>query len=567
MNKNRYRIIFSKAKNMFIAVAENIKSQSKTSGQTVATNLSVETDSTSFHQLWQVKSIVASMSLFMAFSPVYANIQVDPGAAAANRAVVGVGKNAQGQNVPVVNIQTAKNGISHNVYKQFDVLQPGVVLNNSRGGAKSVIVGNVAANPFLNTGEARVILNEVNSTAATQFLGNLEVAGQRADVIIANPSGIVVNGGGFINANKGILTTGKPQMNADGSLKQFVVDQGKVTINGGANNLGLGGNNNNAEFVDIYARALEMNAQLHAKQGINVITGANTISADLENVTDKTSTAAKPALAVDVKALGGMYANNIFIMGTEKGLGVSNAGTLRAVNNLVVTSAGQVQHSGTMESTSPTQGMLNIQTTGTGAEANITSSGLISSKGLLNINSGSDLNITAKEVKVDVGTVSPLILSAKGNLNIAAKANVRNFSTDKGDIYLDGKNITVGAGALIGGNGSVNLNATDGNVLINKTSSLSARYDLGIQAKDSINIDASSIWATKGDVNLISLGTKDTSFLNITNTKLSSGKDFNISGANNVKLNSSIVQESSSNINLYANNNLDIGDDINKVNF
>lgn len=29
MNKNCYRIIFSKAKNMFIAVAENIKSQTR----------------------------------------------------------------------------------------------------------------------------------------------------------------------------------------------------------------------------------------------------------------------------------------------------------------------------------------------------------------------------------------------------------------------------------------------------------------------------------------------------------------------------------------------------------
>ncbi|MFH4117729.1 filamentous hemagglutinin N-terminal domain-containing protein, partial [Acinetobacter baumannii] len=90
-----------------------------------------------------------------------------------------------------------------------------------------------------------------------RFEGNLEVAGQMADVIIANPSGINIKGGGFINANKAIFTTGKPQLNADGSIQQFNVSQGKVTITAPTNSiLGLGGNNNNANYVDIYARAL-----------------------------------------------------------------------------------------------------------------------------------------------------------------------------------------------------------------------------------------------------------------------------------------------------------------------
>lgn len=49
-----------------------------------------------------------------------------------------------------------------------------------------------------------------------------------------------------------------------------------------------------------------------------MIAGANNVSADLQDVTSKTGTGTAPTLAVDVKALGGMYANNIYLMGTEK---------------------------------------------------------------------------------------------------------------------------------------------------------------------------------------------------------------------------------------------------------
>ncbi|MFX7973175.1 hypothetical protein ABTK40_20460, partial [Acinetobacter baumannii] len=85
-----------------------------------------------------------------------------------------------------------------------------------------------------------------------------------------------------------------------------------------------------------YARALDLNAQLHATNDIQVIIGANTVSSDLKNIASISGTGTVPTLAVDVKALGGMYANNIYLMGTEKGLGVTNAGTIQAVNNLVI---------------------------------------------------------------------------------------------------------------------------------------------------------------------------------------------------------------------------------------
>lgn len=563
MNKNRYRVVYNKARQMFMAVAENVKSQTKNSGQSTASSSVIE-QSQPFHQLWQVKCLVASMSLWMPLAPVYAQIQADNSANAGNRPVIGVGQNGQGQNVPVVNIQTPTNGVSHNIYKQMDVLPEGVVLNNSRTGANSALVGTVGANPFLAQGEARIILNEVNSNVATRFEGNLEVAGQRADVIIANPAGINIQGGGFINANKAILTTGKPQLNADGSIQQFIVDQGKITVSAkSGSSLGLGGNNNNADYVDLYARALELNAQLYANKDIQAITGANNISADLQQLSNRTGTSTTPTLAIDVKNLGGMYANNIYLLGNEKGLGVSNAGTIRAVNNLVITSAGKIEHTGSLESTSNTQGLVSLQTTQTGDNGNINSSGSISSKSMLSIDAANHLNITGNQVIVNQGVVSPLLLSAKGDINVSNAAKIKNFNSG-GDIYLDAKNINLAENTDIGSNGQTNLNSS-GKIDAKKGSKITSISSLNLSAKEAITLTDTSLVAlrnTDGNINLqSSSSTENQGNITLQGVSLQAGKDLNLYGTGNVilsSLNFTLLNGSSTlqNINAYSGMNL-----------
>lgn len=532
MNKNRYRIIFSKAKNMFVAVAENIKSQSKVTGQsTHSLSITELADSKSFHQLWQVKSIVASMSLFMAFSPVYAQMQADPNAAASQRAIIGVGQNQQGQNVPVVNIQTPKNGVSHNVYNQFDVLQSGVVLNNSRNGAGSVIVGQVGANPYLQTGEARVILNEVNSAAASRFEGNLEVAGQRADVIIANPSGINIQGGGFINANKAIFTTGKPQLNEDGSIKQFVVDQGKINVSSNGNNLGLGGNNNNADYVDIYAKAVELNAQVHANQALQVVTGSNTISDDLSSITPNYDNSTTPTFALDVKALGGMYANNIYIIGTDKGLGVSNAGIIQSPQSLVITSAGKIENTGAIQNTNPQDSLLSIST---GDGADIVSSGSMITNGNLFLESGQNITLDkARLEKHGADNQNIISVSAKGDVNLQNSTNVQNFG-EGGNLYIDASNINLGNDINIGVNGSIFLDAKQ-NLNATAVRNISSIYDINLSGGDLLTLNNTPVWANSGNINLGT--TKQNSNLAVNSTSLNAEKDLNIYGAGTVSIN------------------------------
>ena len=157
-----------------------------------------------------------------------AQITADPSAAANQRATVLQTANA----IPQVNIQTPSSaGVSRNSYSQFDVQRNGVILNNARTATQTQIGGWVQGNPWLSAGSAKVILNEVNSSHPSQLKGYIEVAGPRAEVVIANPAGIHINGGGFINASKATLTTGTPTLNQS-QIDNYRVLGGSIAIDG-----------------------------------------------------------------------------------------------------------------------------------------------------------------------------------------------------------------------------------------------------------------------------------------------------------------------------------------------
>ncbi|TVS40503.1 filamentous hemagglutinin N-terminal domain-containing protein, partial [Xylella fastidiosa] len=89
--------------------------------------------------------------------------------------------------------------------------------------AQTHLAGTVQGNPWLAAGTAKIILNEVNSSSPTQLHGSMEVAGARAQLIIANPSGITCNGCCVINAHQLTLTTGTPVFNTRGALEHYRV--------------------------------------------------------------------------------------------------------------------------------------------------------------------------------------------------------------------------------------------------------------------------------------------------------------------------------------------------------
>ncbi|WP_373326839.1 two-partner secretion domain-containing protein, partial [Cronobacter turicensis] len=259
--------------------------------------------------------LIISLLVWQPVAPAFAAAMTPTGPTAMDKA---------GNGVPVVNIARPNAaGISHNQFKDYNVGQEGVILNNATGQLnKTQLGGLIQNNPNLKAGqEARGIINEVTGGSRSQLNGYTEVAGKAANVMVANPYGITCNGCGFINTPNVTLTTGEPVLDAAGNLSALEVTRGTITVEG----KGLDASQSDA--LSIISRATEVNAAIHARD-LNVTAGANRVSADGSR-TALAGEGSAPVVAVDTGALGGMYANRIRLVSGDKGVGV-NLGNLNA---------------------------------------------------------------------------------------------------------------------------------------------------------------------------------------------------------------------------------------------
>ena len=304
----------------------------------------------------------------------------------------GAGMDKAANGVPVVNIASPNGaGISHNRFTDYNVGKEGLILNNATGKLNPTQLGGlIQNNPNLKAGgEAKGIINEVTGGNRSLLQGYTEVAGKAANVMVANPYGITCDGCGFINTPHATLTTGRPVMNADGSLQALEVTEGSITINGA----GLDGTRSDA--VSIIARATEVNAALHAKD-LTVTAGANRVTAD-GRVSALKGEGDVPKVAVDTGALGGMYARRIHLTSTESGVGV-NLGNLYARDgDITLDASGRLTVNNSLATGAVTAKSQGVTLTGdhkAGGNLSVSSrSDIVLSNGTLN--SDKDLSLTA----------------------------------------------------------------------------------------------------------------------------------------------------------------------------
>ena len=353
MNKRHYKVIFSRVLNQLVVVSELAKSQGKAQSE----NVSSEQEKTGlFSTALSLNPIHFSLMLALGFVFLSPSVHAEDMAIRADKSAPG---NQQptvlqtGNGLPQVNIQTpSAGGVSRNQYSQFDVAEKGAVLNNARKAAQTQMAGWVQGNPNLARGEAKVILNEVNSANPSRLKGYVEVAGKKADVVIANPSGIQCDGCGVINAGRTTLTTGKADVE-NGELKGYRVKGGKVTVGQ------KGMDNSQSDYTDIIAEKAEINGGVWSKKGIKVTTGKNNVDRTNDSVvyvgdkiTDKTDHTSdtqgeNQSYSVDVSQLGGMYAEKIHLVDNGQGLGVRNAGHIGAsAGDVKIDSQGRIVNEG-----------------------------------------------------------------------------------------------------------------------------------------------------------------------------------------------------------------------------
>lgn len=234
---------------------------------------------------------------------------------------------------PVVRITRPDSaGISHNKWTAFDVPLQGLVLNNATGATTSALVGSLGANANLNGTAARLILNEVTSNRPSMLLGLIEVAGQAARVVIANPNGITCDGCGFINTSHVQLTTGRSDRLDD--VMRFDVTQGRIDI--GASGLAA-----LAIRLDLIAHTLRSTGPITTQSALTVIAARAMVDADSlvmrgnEEPTDDPYPQQLPdVFAIDIGQ--SVTAASIQLIAVGEELGVRAAAPLLAVEDIVI---------------------------------------------------------------------------------------------------------------------------------------------------------------------------------------------------------------------------------------
>ena len=438
MNKRHYKVIFSRVLNQLVVVSELAKSQGKAQSE----NMSLEQEKTRlFSTALSLNPIHFSLMLALGFVFLSPSVQAEDMAIRADKSAPG---NQQptvlqtGNGIPQVNIQApSQAGVSRNQYSQFDVAEKGAVLNNARKASQTQMAGWVQGNPNLARGEAKVILNEVNSANPSRLKGYVEVAGKKADVVIANPSGIQCDGCGVINAGRATFTTGKAEVE-NGELKGYRVQGGKVSVGQ------KGMDTSKADYTDIIADKAEIKGGVWGNK-VKVTTGKNKVDRTNDSVvyvgdkntneTDRTSESQNgqtQTYSVDVGQLGGMYAEKIHLVDNGQGLGVRNAGHIgAAAGEVKIDSQGKVINSGTISSTQ--QADIN-------AQKSIENTGKIETK-QGNVSLRSQANVAQH------GS----IVSRQGGISVQAKDNLTQTGETvvKGNVTYQAKNIEASKGALI----------------------------------------------------------------------------------------------------------------------
>lgn len=363
------------------------------------------------------------------------------------------------QGVEIINIaKPSEAGLSHNKYNHFNVEKSGAVLNNARQAGKSELAGNLKANPHLNTQSAKVILNEVVSRNPSKLAGKQEVFGDKADYVLANPNGISVEGGGFVNTARASLVVGKPNVSGgkltgyDVTGDKALTTQGKMTA---------------SSEVDLIAPQVSIGGNIQTKAGVNVVMGKNKIAREADGAL-KITTTQKTGQVLDGKVVGSIQAGRIRLHSADDRATITTQGANLEAKAVEITGGNAKLHGEISRKNDRTprkitrQGTVNVMEHGSESTENYKATRVKADKFVVNVANKADVSgadIQAAQTDIRGGSVH---LGVEKTVNV--KEHDKNQS--KGQWYRNeqetSRQETVHRTSIEGKN--VNIVATKGKV-------------------------------------------------------------------------------------------------------
>ncbi|MEV9526664.1 filamentous hemagglutinin N-terminal domain-containing protein [Aliarcobacter butzleri] len=506
----------------------------------------------------RIISIKISCLLVAQQSLIAGGLTVDKTAPSSNQANIESARNG----VPIVNIVAPnQKGLSHNKFSDYNVNKEGLILNNSnKREVNTQLSGYIYGNQNLKNGTAKTILNEVTSKNKSELKGFTEVAGDRANVVVANPNGIYINGAGFINTSRATITTGNPNIK-NGEIDSFDVRQGQIDVDGTGLNL------SNVNKAELYAQTVKLNAKIHS-QDLDVVTGQNSISKDGTITNIENSSDEKPTLSIDSSALGGIYANKISLVGTQKGVGVNLPIEISAQDDFKLSADGKIVLDKVIseksidiksDSSDINSNLLYSKDIKLNAADKIVNENTIASRDSLTIQS----SIIENKNLITSGVNEKLEDVSNGDINIISHSLVNdNIIYATNDLNINSNTLENKNASMQANNINITLNS---DLILDKNSSIKALNNLTLSSKSLTN--NSLIIAN----NTLSINSSDY----IVNNSSLSSNNLNLIATNdiinndNASLNSGVLSLSSKSLNNYGiiyslyNTNIDVIDIIN----
>ena len=260
----------------------------------------------------------------------------------------------------------------------------------------------------------------MTGSSSSYLDGPIEIAGKKADFILANENGISVNGAGFINTNGVTLTTGKVNNN-NGNLSVDVT-KGNISIE-------KGGVETSGNYFNVISQTIELYGQVSAREGENdanltFIAGNNRVNlnnkANPEIIEATQGEITDKRYGIYAGPLGAMYGNNIRLISTAHGLGVRHEGIIRSKGDISIEADGDIAIGGlNSEKNIDIKGKGNLETLDGTYQVNgkTYNYSITSTKGI-------KLNVTGD---MDIRT----FISANGTEGLAITANNLKILGDK----------------------------------------------------------------------------------------------------------------------------------------